>query len=79
MVRGVQWWDPGTPLYCKVVNTVRAAAIVRSGHPIAKAIALKVRDKGHFRALFLHPPPPPANPFLEPTADPLKPAQARPR
>ena len=32
MARGVQWWEPGTPLYCKVVNTGRAAVAVRSGH-----------------------------------------------
>ena len=56
--RGVQWWEPGTPLYCRVVNTGRAAGVVRSGHAIAKAIALNVRDEGRFRALFIHHPRP---------------------
>ena len=57
MTRGVQWWEPGTPLYCKMVNTDRAAVVVRSGHPIAKVIALNVRDDDRFRALFVHPTP----------------------
>lgn len=39
MAGGVQWWEPETPLYCKVVTTGRAAAGVGSGHPIAKVIA----------------------------------------
>ena len=50
----VQWWEPGTSLLCKVVNTGRAAAVVRSGHRIAKVIALNVRDDDRFRSLFLH-------------------------
>ena len=55
MARGVQWWEPGTPLYCKVVNTGRAAVVVRGGHPMVKVIALDVRDDDRFRALFVHP------------------------
>ena len=35
MAREVQWWEPGTPLHCKVVNTGRATAVVRSCNPIA--------------------------------------------
>ena len=53
MARGVQWWEPGTPLYCKVVSTGRAAVVVRGGHPMAKVIALYVRDEDRFRTLFV--------------------------
>ena len=67
MARRVQWWEPGTPLYCKVVNTGRAPAVVRSGHPIAKVIALNVRDEDRFRSSFVHLPNPPANPLPEST------------
>ena len=70
MARGVHWWEPGNPLYCKIVNTGRAAVVVRSGHPIAKVIALNVRDEDRFRELFVHPPPPPANPVPEPADEP---------
>lgn len=52
----VQWWDLDTPLYRKVVNTGRATVVVRSGHWIAKIIALNVRDDDRFRARFVHPP-----------------------
>ena len=62
MASGVQWWEPGTPLYCKVVNTGRAAVVVRSGHPIAKVIALNVRDEDRSHALFVHPLPPDPHP-----------------
>ena len=33
MTRGVQRWEPGTLLYCKVANTGRATAVVCGGHP----------------------------------------------
>lgn len=35
MARGAKWWALETPLHRKVVNTGRATAVVRSGHPIA--------------------------------------------
>ena len=74
MASGVEWCKPGTPSYCKVVNTGRAPAVVRSGHPIAKVIGMNVSDEDRFRALLVHSPPLPANPFLEPTAQHLPPA-----
>ena len=74
LARGVQRWEPGTPLYYKVVNTGPAPGVVRSGHPIAKVIVLKVRDVDRFRALFIHPmsatpPPQPPDGTTTPEAD----------
>ena len=57
-------------MYCEVVNTGRAATVMRSRHPIAKVTALHVRDEDRFRALFVHRPPPPVNLIREPTDDP---------
>ena len=62
IARGVEWWEPGTSLYCKVGNTGRAAGVVRREHAIVKVIKLNVRDEVRFCALFIHPPQPPANP-----------------
>lgn len=59
-------------LYYKVDNTGRATAVVRSGHPIAKVIALNVRDDDRFRALFGHPMP--TDPTPEPSIE-ITPAQ----
>ena len=54
LARGVQWWKSAPPLYCKVVNTGPDPGVVGTGHPIAKVIALDVRDVDRFRALFIH-------------------------
>ena len=70
IARGVQWWEPGTPSYCKMVNTGRAAGVVRCGHLIAKVIALNVRDDDRFRTLFVHPLPPSLTRLKSPADDP---------
>ena len=70
MAWGVQWREPSTPLYCKVVHTGRAAVVVRCGHPIAKVIALNVRDGDRFCALFVYPIPPVPDPSESLADDP---------
>ena len=65
--RGAQWWAPGTPLLCKMVNTSKAPAVAQAGRVVARAIALEVRDKERLQKLFIssegrritHPPPGP--------------------
>ena len=57
MARGVQWWEPGTPLYCKVVSTGKAAVVVRSGHSIAEVLVLNARDDGSVTRNVRTPPP----------------------
>ena len=52
------------------MNTGRSAAVVRSGHPIAKVIVLNVRDDYHFPALFINLPPSPPDPLPQPTNPP---------
>ena len=42
-------------------------AVVLSGHPIAKVIALKVRDEDRFRTIVVHPTP--ADPTAKPSAE----------
>ena len=70
MARGVQWCEQGTPLYGKVINTGREAVVVRCGHPIAKVIALNVRDGDRFCALFVYPIPPVPDPSESLADDP---------
>ena len=73
MARGVQWCEQGTPLYGKVINTGREAVVVRCGHPIAKVIALNIRDSNRFRVLFVHPLPPVPDPSQSPANNPPAP------
>ena len=68
VARGVQWWEPGTPVYCKIVNRSNTRGKVLRGHPIARMIAVNVRDSARFQSLF------DANPStVEPSVPPLKP------
>ncbi|CAM9898702.1 unnamed protein product [Choristocarpus tenellus] len=52
VARGVQWWNPGTPIYCKLVNTCSKPSSVQAGLPVAKAIALNTKDIERVVALF---------------------------
>ena len=47
-----QWWEPGTPIYCKLVNRGNTEAKVQRGHPVARMIAVNTRDPERFKSLF---------------------------
>lgn len=51
--RGVQWWEPGTPLCRKVVNGGTSGTTVSVEHPMARVIAVNVRDGDRFHSLFV--------------------------
>ena len=72
--RAVCWWQPGHPVYCKLVNRGRAKVAIE-GRVIAKMIALNVRDPARFHSLFdaspsaVDPPLPPPPTEPTPSAD----------
>ena len=56
LARGVQWWRPGTPVTCKLVNRGNLPGRVPIGSPIARLIAMNTRDAARFDSLFHHGP-----------------------
>ena len=57
VARGIQWWEPGTPLLCKVVNRSPNECLIRAHQHIAQVVAVNVDDEERFRSLFLTPDP----------------------
>ena len=56
IARGVQWWIPGTPVTCKLVNRGKVPGRVLRNHPVARLIAVNTRDSQRFHSLFHHGP-----------------------
>ena len=84
VARAVMWWTPGTPVYCKVVNTSKVDSVISGRPTVARMIALNVRDPARFDSLFDASPsavdPPacitdtaPASPPSEPSVPPVPP------
>jgi len=51
IARGVQWWYPGNPLQCKVVNRTKTAMTIQRGAVIAKVFATNSSDTERMRLL----------------------------
>ena len=45
VARGIQWWDPGMPVHCKIVNRGNSFAKLVRGHPVAHMIAVNTRNR----------------------------------
>ena len=56
IARGVQWWTPGNPVICKLVNRGKMPGRVLWNHPVARLIAVNTRDSHRFYSLFHHGP-----------------------
>ena len=52
VAKSVMWWVPGSPVYVKVVNRTNKQFDLVGAAPIARMIALNVRDKARFQSLF---------------------------
>lgn len=52
IAKGVQWREPDTPLYSKVVNTGDATGNISDGHPVGKVIVLNAPDPDRFSVIF---------------------------
>lgn len=46
--RGIQWWEPKTPLHCKLVDTDEAPLTIPLRQRIAKIIVVQVHDAERF-------------------------------
>ena len=51
VARGAQWWYPGTPLQCKVVNRSKASLTLKRGRVVARIYAVNTSDKERMRML----------------------------
>ena len=51
VARGTQWWDPGMPVHCKIVNRGNSFAKLVRGHPVAHMVAVNTRDTERFYSL----------------------------
>ena len=65
---GIQWWEPGSLIYCKLVNRGNTSAKIQCGHPVARMIAVNTRDPERFRSLF-DPSPSTVDPSSPPTQE----------
>lgn len=76
VARGVSWWTPGTPVYCKLVNRTKDQGCVVGSAVIARIIAVNVRDRSRFESRFddspstVDPPLPPPPPISVPSPSP---------
>ena len=51
IARGAQWWHPGTPLQCKVVNRSKVPLALKQGGAVARIYAVNTRDQERIRML----------------------------
>ena len=51
IARGAQWWYPGTPLQCKVVNRSKVPLTLIQGGVVARIYAVNTSDKERMRML----------------------------
>ena len=51
VARGAQWWYPGTPLQCKVVNRSKASLTLKREGVLARVYAINTGDKERMRML----------------------------
>ena len=51
VARGTQWWYPGTPLQCKVVNRSKAPLTLKRGGVVARIYAVNTSGKERMRML----------------------------
>ena len=51
IARGAQWWHPGTPLQCKMVNRSKVPLALKQGGAVARIYAVNTRDKERMRTL----------------------------
>ena len=51
VARGTQWWYPGTPLQCKVVNRSKALLTLKRGGVVARIYAVNTSDRERMRML----------------------------
>ena len=52
VARSVRWWDPGMPVYCKLVNRNKESEAINLGGLVARMVALNARDAARFESLF---------------------------
>lgn len=52
VARSVCWWEPGMPVYCKLVNRKNQSEMVVADGSVARMLALSVRDAARFEGLF---------------------------
>ena len=71
VARGIQWWDPGMPVHCKIVNRGNLFAKLVRGHPVAHMITVNTRDSERFCSLVDSSP--------SSTLDPRAPSPEQPR
>ena len=73
IARGVQWWIPGTPVSCRVVNRSKVPGAVPTNRVVARLVAMNTRDTARFNSL-LHQGPsttdPPSSPQASHTRQP---------
>lgn len=72
VARSVNWWEPGMPVYRKLVNRSKQSEECVAGGPVARMIALTVRDAARFESLF-DDQPSVVDPPTAPPASDLKP------
>ena len=51
VARGIQRWDPGMPVHCKIVNRGNSFAKLVRGHPVTHMIVINTRDTERFYSL----------------------------
>ena len=51
VARGVQWWVPGTPVSCRVVNKSKSPGAVPTNRVVARLVAMNTRDTARFNSL----------------------------
>lgn len=52
--RDVQWWEPGIPMYCKLVNNGSTPVNIDAGRTVANLITVNCTDKERVHSLFDH-------------------------
>lgn len=52
VAKGIQWWNPGCPIFCKLLKRGNTDAVVDTGHVLARAVAVHVHDRAHLIFLF---------------------------
>ena len=52
VARGIQWWNLGMPVYCKIVNGENLFAKIVRDHPVAHMIAVNTGDTERLNSLF---------------------------
>ena len=54
VIRGTQWWYPGMPLQCKVVNRFKASRTLKRGGVVARIYAVNTNDRERLKIMWNH-------------------------